>query len=76
MTRLFPREVVTLLQLQVEADRMLNAMLKESRHLFEVTESGNNFNIDRFGPGSTVDNGKGLFSLAYLEGRLCLILQG
>ena len=52
MTRLFPREVVMLLQLQLEAVCMLNAVLKERRHLLEVTaKSGNSLNIDRFGPG-------------------------
>ena len=65
MTRSFPREVVMLVQLQLEAVRMLNAMLKESRHLFEVTtESGNSSNIDGFGPSGTTDNAEGLFSLA------------
>ena len=54
MTRLFPREVVMLLQLQLEAVCMLNAVLKERRHLLEVTaKSGNSLNIDRFGPGIT-----------------------
>ena len=65
MTRLFPREVVMLLQLQLEAVCMLNAVLKERRHLLEVTaKSGNSLNIDRFGPGITTYEPEGQFGLA------------
>jgi len=39
MTRSFPREVVMLVPLQLEAVCMQNAMLKESHYLFEVTTS-------------------------------------
>ena len=39
MTRSFPREVVMLVPLQLEAVCMQNAMLKESHYLFEVATS-------------------------------------
>jgi hypothetical protein len=64
MTRLVPRKVVMLRHLQRETACMLNAMLKECRHLFEVTtEFRNSFYIHSFRPSSTTDNAEGKFGL-------------